>query len=247
MTAAGPALYPAVVGFGVLGALLLGVIAWRAGSRREREWMALARAQGWRCEPAADGDASLVLHGHAHGLAWSCSACTGPAVISAHTATRNITRLETIWRTALPARWAPEDLCIYDARQFAQLRGMAAPALAAVAPGLGGEALRAGLQHARAGETVTLATGHVALTSSATAAQRLASAPWLAALARFAQASGGRPHRIQVAPRGLQIAVLGVPGEREALRAFVDAAVLLAQATLARLQELAEAGADGAR
>lgn len=219
MTAAGPALYPAVVGFGVLGALLLGVIAWRAGSRREREWMALARAQGWRCEPAADGDASLVLHGHAHGLAWSCSACTGPAVISAHTATRNITRLETIWRTALPA----------------------------VAPGLGGEALRAGLQHARAGETVTLATGHVALTSSATAAQRLASAPWLAALARFAQASGGRPHRIQVAPRGLQIAVLGVPGEREALRAFVDAAVLLAQATLARLQELAEAGADGAR
>lgn len=240
--------YVAVVGFGVLGAVLLAVFAWRAGRRTERRWLALARARGWHCERAAGGDTSLVLRGRAQALDWACRLRGGPSVITGQTPTRNITRLETVWSTALPASLRAAELNLYDPGQVARLRRMAQPALGRWVPALAGpagQALRAGLQRVAAGEPCALPTGHVAPGADAEAVRRLASARWLAALERFARASAGRAHRVRLGPRRLEIAVLGSLGERDALPAFIDAAALLARATVERLHELAAGEAAG--
>ncbi|HMM54897.1 MAG TPA: hypothetical protein PKC23_07765 [Candidatus Desulfobacillus sp.] len=221
---------------GVLGALVLALYAWRRGRRLEDEWRALARSQGWRCEPGGSAGISLSLLGRSHGLDWNCDLRSGPPVITRDTASRNITRLETVWSMGLPDTLQADDVSIRDARQMEQLQGMARPLLGAVALGPGGEILRAGLEHIRHGHSATLPTGHEALAGTPLAVRRLEGAQWLAALDRFARANAERQQRIDLSSGRLQIAVLGGVQESETLRAFIDSATLLALATIRQLQ-----------
>ncbi len=224
---------------GVLGALALALYAWRRGRRLEDEWRALARSQGWRWEPGRSAGISLVLRGQSHGLDWNCDLRSGPPVITRDTASRNITRLETVWSIGLPGSLHADDVSIRDARQMEQLQGMASPLLGAVASGPGGEILRSALEHIRHGHSVTLPTGHVALAGTPLAARRLEDEQWLAALERFSRANAQHQQRIDLSSGRLQIAVLGGVQQREALQAFIDSAVLLAQATIRQLQATA--------
>lgn len=227
-----------VVGIGFAGAVVLIVMAWRAGDRLERNWRSLTARRGWRCEKPEDPRLSLRLHGASGTLSWTCSIHTGASVHATETPLRNITRLETIWSTRLPGVGLDGTLSLYDNAQLAALRRITGSALmgamADASPGPGGQALRAGL---KAGNTPALALGggHSALAGSETARRLIADPRWQLAFMRFAGIHPGVQQRLYLADNRLDIALLGAIRQSGELLRFIETCVTLAQATQQRL------------
>lgn len=233
-----------VVGIGLAGAVALTVFALRAGDRLERNWRALAARRGWRLEEPENPRISLRLHGTSGTLAWTCSIHTGASVHTAETPLRNITRLETIWSTRLPGAGLDGTLNLYDNAQFTALRRIAGSALmgamARASPGLGGRALRAGLESANA-PALAVGGGHSALAGSEAARRFVADPGWQAAFLRFAAAHPGVQQRLFLGDNQLDIALLGAIRQPDELLRFIESCLPLVEATRQRLLAL-EAG-----
>lgn len=227
-----------VVGIGLAGAVALTVMAWRAGDRLERNWRSLAARHGWRLEKPENPRISLRLHGTSATVAWTCSIHTGASVHTAETPLRNITRLETIWSTRLPGAGLDGTLNLYDNAQFATLRRIAGSALmgamADASPGLGGRALRVGLESANA-PALALGGGHSALAGSEAARRFIADPEWQLAFLRFAAAHPGVQQRLYLTDNRLEIALLGAIRQPDELLRFIESCLTLTQATQQRL------------
>lgn len=222
------------VGIGLAGATLLTVVAWRAGDRLERNWRSLAARRGWRCEKPENPRISLRLHGTSGTVAWTCSIHTGASVHTAETPLSNITRLETIWSTRLPGAGLDGTLELYDNTQFTALRRITGSslmgAMARVSPGLGGRALRAGLEAANV-PALAVGGGHSALASSEAARRFIGDPEWQAAFLRFAAAHPGVQQRLHLGDNQLEIALLGSIRQPERLLRFIESCLPLAEAT----------------
>lgn len=232
------------VGIGLAGAALLTVVAWRAGDRLERNWRSLAARRSWRCEKPENPRFSIRLHGASGTVSWTCSIHTGASVHTAETPLSNITRLETIWSTRLPGAGLDGTLELYDNTQFTALRRITGSslmgAMARVSPGLGGRALRAGLEAANV-PALAVGGGHSALASSEAARRFIGDPEWQAAFLRFAAAHSGVQQRLCLDDNRLDIALLGAIRQPGELLRFIDSCVALVQATLQRLAAMGTA------
>lgn len=238
-----PRIIAVVVGVGLAAFALLFLVAWRSGSRTDRTWQTLAASRGWRCERSADRNFGLVLRGATGPMAWTCSVRTGPGVITNQTATKNITRLETVWSAGLHAKPLEGELSIYDNAQFATLRNIATSplmhAMAQAAPGRGGNVFRAGLAAANA-PTTAVGAGHTAIAETEVT-RRFVDSEWQAAFERFARANAGVQHRLYLAGQRLDVAVQGSIAQPDRLLRFIESSAALAQATQRRLTSIGAA------